>query len=101
MVNLGYVLIATYFLAINIYGAIILKLQKKDTEKEDLTKKNIRDSRLVLTGILGGALGIYIFMFIYKYRLKSMFLMILMPLLIALTVYLIFTLFNNGLLIIT
>jgi hypothetical protein len=47
-----------------------------------------------LTGVLGGAIAVYVSMFVYKYRLSNLFLMILMPLLGVLNVFLFFSLFR-------
>ena len=91
-----YILISVYLTAINLYGILMLKFQKKAREDGDDENILISDAKLLATGILGGALGIYIFMFIFRYRLKSMRMMILMPLFIALNVYVIVTLFNGG-----
>ena len=91
-----YILISVYLVAINFYGILMLKFQKKAREDGDDENISISDAKLLATGILGGALGIYIFMFIFKYRLKSMVMMILMPLFIALNVYLIATFFSGG-----
>lgn len=95
MLNLLYLLTATYIIAINLYGILILKFQKKARELDTDTDE-ITDARLLFTGILGGAIGIFIFMFIFKYRLKSLLLMVLMPLFIALNAYLIFLALNSG-----
>ena len=95
MLNLLYILIATYILAINLYGVLILKFQKKARES-GTTINNITDAKLLFTGIIGGAIGIFIFMFIFKYRLHSLRLMVLMPLFIALTAYLIFLGVSSG-----
>ncbi len=91
-----YVLTIVYFLAINFYGVLMLNFQKKAREKGDEENIAISDTKLVLTGILGGATGIFIFMFIFKYRLKSLFMMVLMPMFIALNVYLIIMILNGG-----
>ncbi len=74
----------------------MLKFQKKAREDGDDENISVSDAKLLVTGVLGGALGIYIFMFIFRYRLKSMVMMILMPLFIALNVYLIATFFSRG-----
>lgn len=98
-----YVLVGVYILAINFYGILLLKFQKKarvidaDDDHEDLgPTKDVHDFRIFLAGLLGGALGIFVFNFIFKYRLRSMFLMVLMPVLIALNVYLFITIFTSA-----
>lgn len=97
MLILSYIMVAVYMLSINIYGAIILGFQRKEKLEYKETDGTVSDGKLFLTGALGGALGIYIFMFIYKYRLKSLFLMVIMPMLIALNVYVVILIFNNNL----
>lgn len=100
MQTLLYIILAVYFVAINFYGILMLKFQKKAIiENEDKTEKpkfKISDAKILLAGILGGATGIYIFMFILKYRIKSLFMMIIMPIFIAIDIYLIVLLFNGG-----
>jgi len=96
MPTIIYVITIVYFLAINLYGVLILRYQKKESEYKDDNEKTIRDSRLMLTGLLGGATGIFVFMFIFKYRLKSLFLVVLMPIFIVLNVYMVLALFNGG-----
>lgn len=110
MISLLQVVSIAYLIGINIYGIIILKAQKdykkclqendnaeicEQTPKEKV--KKISDFRLILTGILGGALGILLFMFIYKYRLRSMLLVVFLPVLIAVDGYIIFMMFTGGL----
>ncbi len=75
----------------------MLKFQKSDTENNQELKPTVSDSKIMIAGLLGGAIGIYIFMFILKYRLKSLFLMILMPIFIVINAYIVFELFTNGL----
>ncbi len=90
-----YILTIVYLTAINLYGILMLRFQKKAAETGNESAK-ISDTKLYLSGMLGGALGIFIFMFIYKYRLKSLFMMVFMPVFIALSAYLIILLFTNG-----
>ncbi len=91
-----YVLIITYVLAINFYGVLMLRFQKKERENNN-EYLSIGDGKLFLAGLLGGAIGIFAFMFIFKYRTKSLFLMIIMPLLIATNIYVAILIFSNGL----
>ena len=91
-----YVVIVVYFVAINFYGILMLYYQKKAREKGDDENITISDSKLLLTGLLGGATGIFIFMFIFKYRLKSLFMMVLMPVMIAINVFLIIAILNGN-----
>ena len=96
MSTLFLVLIITYFFAINLYGVLILKFQKKSRENGEDKALSISDTKILLTGLLGGAVGIFVFMFILKYKLKSLLMMVLMPLFISLSVYFIIMLFNGN-----
>lgn len=101
MYNLLNIILIVYILAINFYGAIMLNYQKKafddnkNTPSNDKPKK-ISDFKLLLIGLLGGAMGIFTCMLIEKYRLKNFFLMVFFPLLIALNIYLIICILNGS-----
>lgn len=90
------IITAVYVIAVNFYGIMLLHFQKKSRESGDEEKASVSDAKLVFTGLMGGATGIFVFMFIFKYRLKSLFMMVIMPVLIAINVYLIIILFNSG-----
>jgi uncharacterized membrane protein YsdA (DUF1294 family) len=52
--------------------------------------------KLCITGLLGGAITIYVCMFIYKYKRSDLLLMVLMPLLGILNIYFWVLLFKSG-----
>ncbi len=55
----------------------------------------VKDGSLIISAILGGALGIYIGMFILKYRTRSLVLMAFMPVIVVMNIYLIIVGFMN------
>ena len=94
MITLIRVLVITYLVAINVYSFLLIVFQKK--QREENSETSIKDGKLFVTGMLGGALGVYLAMFILSYRLHSLFLMVTMPLLIVLTVYIIIVGFQGN-----
>lgn len=76
-----------YLAAISVYSALLLRSQKKSFETG---AKNgaVPNGKIALAAVLGGAAGIYVTMFLMKYKLKSLSFMISMPVLAALHVYL-------------
>ena len=88
------IIVIVYFLSVNVYGFNLIAMQRK--EHEECSDKSVSDGKLFVAGALGGATGIYVGMFVFKYRLTSLFLMIAMPVLITINVYvLIFGFYNN------
>lgn len=90
-----YIIFIVYILAVNFYSVLLLKSQK-DEYADDESKMKSGDGKLILTAILGGAISIYISMFIMRYRLKNLLLMILMPVIGVLNVYFCIVAFRSG-----
>ena len=90
-----YIVFIVYILAVNFYAILLLKSQK-DEYMDDESKMNKGDGKLILTAILGGAISIYISMFIMRYRLKNLLFMILMPVIGVINVYLCVVAFRSG-----
>ena len=53
-----YVLSGVYLLAINFYGFILIGSQKRAEEDGEVCRQ--RDGKVIVTGMLGGALGVYV-----------------------------------------
>ena len=70
MPTLFYIIIIVYIIAINLYGILMLRFQKKAREDGDEENIGISDTKLLLAGILGGATGIFVFMFIFTCYVK-------------------------------
>ena len=68
---LVYIVITVYILAINFY-AVMLLIAQKNMYLTDESKLNSGDGKLILSALLGGAVGIYAAMFITRFKLKNM-----------------------------
>lgn len=64
--------------------------QKEDKSRiiDKFTKKPVSDIKLFLCAALGGSLGIYAALFIFRYRLRDIAMMVLVPTILVLNVYL-------------
>lgn len=90
-----YIIFTVYILAVNFYAFLLIKYQKDDYY-EGNEKLGMGDGKIILTAILGGAVAIYVSMFIMRYRLKNLLFMILMPVLAVLNVYFFILAFRSG-----
>ena len=104
-----YILLVAYILAINFYAFLLVKsLREKETKQEienltppvdkppTETQTERITGKLCITGLLGGAITIYVCMFLFRYKRSDLLLMVLMPLLGVLNVYLFILLFRSG-----
>ena len=117
-----YIVLIVYVLAVNFYSFLyVFALQKaengapipetknenQEQEEEKSEKPSIFNSfatkpiegfdwKLLLCGALGGAITIFVCMFLFKYKLNNLLLMIVMPIFIAVNGYLWFMLFRSG-----
>ena len=71
------------------------KEQVKRELKKDKSKRRVRDLTILFISAIGGAIAVYIGMFMMRYKLKNMLLMIFNPVFIGLHAYLIVYLFQN------
>ena len=87
-----YIIFIVYILAINFYAIMLIKSQRDEYGEE--SPKG--DGKIILAAILGGAIALYLSMFIMRYRLKNLLLMILLPVIGVLNVYLCVVAFRSG-----
>lgn len=103
-----YVLLIAYILAVNFYAFMLVKTLRDKEREEEVRRQGMPLTqtipsapqkflgKLLITGALGGAITIYVCMFIFKWRRTELILMILMPLLGVLNIYLWVLLFRSG-----
>lgn len=116
-----YILLIAYIAAINFYAFLLVKTLSAKEREAELNRQasplihSAQDTqdpqsalptpqappqkmigKLCITGALGGAITIYVCMFIFKYRRSDLLLMVLMPILGVLNVYLWVILFRSG-----
>ena len=121
-----YVLFVVYILAINFYAFLLVKSLKEKERAAEISQMEQQSrpfptqtssnamptsapsstnerpydkimGRLFITGALGGAITIYVCMFLYKYKLSELLLMVLMPMIGILNIYFWVLMFKSGL----
>jgi hypothetical protein len=103
---LMYILLTVYILAVNFYAFLLIKNGREDDETTDSGVNggtdyggnggNSGNGKLLLTALLGGAITAYACMFVFRYRLDNLLLMVAMPVLAALNIYLFFIAYRSG-----
>lgn len=91
-----YIVFGTYIIAVNVYSVMLLLSIRNDAIADE-DKLNSGDGKLLLSALLGGAIGIYVTMFITKFKLKNMLLMILLPVIAVINVWFCVVAFRSGL----
>ena len=105
-----YIVLIAYILAVNFYAFLLVKSfsekeRAREAQKQAMplaidntttpqTEKFI--GKLCITGALGGAITIYVCMFLYKFQRANLLLMVLMPILGVLNIYFWVLLFRSG-----
>ena len=90
-----YIIFATYIAAVNVYSVMLL-LSQRNEYLMDESKLNCGDGKLILSALLGGAIGIYVTMFITRFKLKNMMLMIALPVIGVINVWFFVLAFRSG-----
>lgn len=90
-----YIIFAAYIIAVNVYSVMLL-LSVRNDFLYDESKPMAGDGKLILSALLGGALGIYVTMFITKFKLKDMALMILLPVISVINIWFFVLAFRSG-----
>jgi uncharacterized membrane protein YsdA (DUF1294 family) len=65
----------------------MLVLSQKNQSAINAEKLHSGDGRIILSALLGGAIAIYVTMFITRYKLKNLLYMIAMPLISVINVW--------------
>ncbi|MDE7301019.1 MAG: hypothetical protein K2N47_02505 [Clostridia bacterium] len=89
-----YIIFGAYIIAVNVYSVMLLLSLREETVDEN--RLGAGDGKLILSAILGGAIGIYVTMFITKFKMKNMVLMILLPVIAVLNVWFAVLAFKSG-----
>lgn len=84
VMSILYALFLVYIFAVNFYAFRLLKTQRDAWEDGEPPKG---DGKLLLAAVMGGAIAVYVTMFVLKFRLSNLTFMILMPLIGVFNVY--------------
>lgn len=88
------ILLGVYLAAVNFYGFLLIGQHKRAEEEGNACK--VKDGKIFVTGLIGGALGVYVSMFVFKYRLSNLTLMVFMPVFVAVNAYLAIVMYTQN-----
>lgn len=80
------ILLSVYILAVNFYAFCWLRGQRDEADMGN-RPQNEGDGKLLLISAMGGAIAIFVSMLVLHYRMDSMLLMLVLPLLCVVNIY--------------
>ncbi len=87
------ILFFVYILAVNAYGFILVKLKSDDLSSGE---KSGGYGKIIIASLLGGAIGAYVGMFVYKYGLDNIILMVFLPVIAVINIFILWQLYVNN-----
>ena len=87
--------VLAYLLVMTIVGLIIMKADKTKAEKN---KWRIKEATLFLISAIGGSLGTWAGMYLFRHKTKHWYFVVGMPLILILHIALLVFLFSKGIL---
>ncbi|MGN1235007.1 MAG: hypothetical protein ACI4U2_03395 [Christensenellaceae bacterium] len=90
MIFLPIVLSVVYLVSVQVYAFFLVKGQK------DRPDERREDYKLFVAGLLGGAVTVYVALFLYRYRLSNPLIMITMPLIGAVNIFVAVLFYRSG-----
>lgn len=88
-----YIILSVYIIAVNFYAVMLLVSQRNEFGDN---AKPTGDGKIIIAAILGGALAVYVSMFVMHYKLKNVLFMILMPVIAVLNAYFFYLAYTSG-----
>ena len=88
-------MVLAYLLVMTIVGLIIMKADKAKAEKN---KWRIKEATLFLISAIGGSLGTWAGMYLFRHKTKHWYFVVGMPLILILHIALLVFLFSKGIL---
>lgn len=82
------ILFGVYLAAINLYAFLLIRSLCYSTRSRSITA-HAANSKIIIAGLLGGAIAAYIAMLLYRYKTNELLMMILLPVIGALNIALV------------
>ena len=95
MTRIVTLVVLAYLLVMTIVGLIIMKSDKAKAEKN---KWRIKEATLFLISAIGGSLGTWAGMYLFRHKTKHWYFVVGMPLILILHIALLVFLFSKGIL---
>lgn len=86
------ILFFVYIFAVNAYGFILVKLKSDDLSGGEKSGYG----KIIIAALLGGAVGAYVGIFVNKYGLDNIILMVFLPVIAVINIFILWQLYVNN-----